>query len=148
MKLHIPFLCSLTSTNLAKATSSSSFRACSNNTQLTIRSTPITDKIPLLGSCNVVAVISYPAFYFSFSFPCLWSFQRPHWRFSSSSSSYYYNNKKWVSIPIYTQQYIDTALMGFLLLQDFLLLLLPLMDQEGEGEGEREWFLFCVCVFV
>jgi len=147
VKLHIPFLCSLTSTNLAKATSSSSFPACSNNTQLTIRSTPITDKISLPGSCNVVAVISYPPFYFSFSFPCLWSFQRPHWRFSSSS--YYYNNKKWVSIPIYMQQYINTALMGFLLLQDFLLLL-PLMDQEGEGgrEREREWVLFCVCVFV
>ena len=47
------------------------------------------------------------------------------------------------------QQYINTALMGFLLLQDFLLLL-PLMDQEGEGgrEREREWVLFCVCVFV
>lgn len=134
MKLHIPFLCSLTSTNLAKATSSSSFPACSNNTQLTIRSTPITDKISLLGSRNVVVVISYPPFYFSFPFPCLWSFQRPHWRFSSSSSCYY-NNKKWVSIPIYMQQYINKALMGFLLLRDFLLLL-PLMDQEGEGEGE------------
>ena len=47
------------------------------------------------------------------------------------------------------QQYINTALMGFLLLQDFLLLL-PLMDQEGEGgrEREREWDLSCVCVFV
>jgi hypothetical protein len=46
------------------------------------------------------------------------------------------------------QQYINTALMGFLLLQDFLLLL-PLMDQEGEGgrEGERENGFCSVFVF-
>ena len=44
------------------------------------------------------------------------------------------------------QQYINTALMGFLLLQDFLLLL-PLMDQEGEGGRERERMgsVLCLC---
>jgi len=86
VKLHIPFLCSPTTTNLAaantKATNSTSFPP--SNTPPTIRSTAIfnnflfTDKISYLG---------FPVMIFaSLSFPCLWSSQRPHWRFKNNDN--------------------------------------------------------------